>query len=154
MGYVNELIARLTGSPVVDSTTTNSTLDSDPATFPLDRQLYADFTHDMFLAAVYAALGLFNDANGAGLDPHQNDPDHTWIASHLAPFAGRMAVERLQCGDEQARVRILVNDAVQPLEFCDADERRMCTVEAFVASQRYARSDRAIEDWRRCLLGV
>lgn len=33
-GWVNELLARLTDSEVVDSTTTNRTLDADEASFP------------------------------------------------------------------------------------------------------------------------
>ena len=44
-GYVNELVARLSGRPVIDETTTNRTLNRDNATFPFDRPLYADFTH-------------------------------------------------------------------------------------------------------------
>lgn len=39
VGYVNELIARLTGQPVEDNTTTNRTLDSSPDTFPLNKTL-------------------------------------------------------------------------------------------------------------------
>jgi hypothetical protein len=34
VGYVNELIARLTDSPVVDETSTNTTLDGNAETFP------------------------------------------------------------------------------------------------------------------------
>ena len=45
VGYVNELLARLTGTPVADHTTHNATLP-----FPLDRALYADFTHEMLAA--------------------------------------------------------------------------------------------------------
>lgn len=39
-GWVNELIARLTDSEVVDETCTNRTLDSDPKTFPLGKKLF------------------------------------------------------------------------------------------------------------------
>jgi hypothetical protein len=35
VGFANELIARLTNSPVVDQTSTNATLDGNNATFPL-----------------------------------------------------------------------------------------------------------------------
>lgn len=58
VGYVNELLARLTGTPVRLGTQVNATLDTEPATFPLNRALYADFTHDNQMAAIYAALGL------------------------------------------------------------------------------------------------
>ena len=48
VGYVNELIARLTNTPVQDHTSVNHTLDSDKGTFPLGPEvpLYADFSHD------------------------------------------------------------------------------------------------------------
>jgi 3-phytase len=46
IGFANELVARLTNSPVQDYTSTSTTLDSNPQTFPLDAILYADFSHD------------------------------------------------------------------------------------------------------------
>ena len=48
VGYVNEIIARLTSEPVHDHTSVNQTLDSDPRTFPLGSQdnVFADFSHD------------------------------------------------------------------------------------------------------------
>jgi len=60
VGFTNELIARLTNQPVDDHTTTNSTLDSSNTTFPIGRKLYADFTHDNDMTAIFAAIGLFN----------------------------------------------------------------------------------------------
>ncbi|RMZ76954.1 hypothetical protein DV737_g4622, partial [Chaetothyriales sp. CBS 132003] len=61
VGWTNELIARLTGQPVHDDTSTNRTLDSDPETFPLGRKLYADFSHDNDITSILFALGLFNN---------------------------------------------------------------------------------------------
>ena len=48
VGFANELIARMTKSPVQDHTSVNQTLDSSNATFPLSSEvvLYADFSHD------------------------------------------------------------------------------------------------------------
>lgn len=60
VGWVNELVARLTGKPVVDHTSTNATLDGAEATFPLARKLYADFSHDNDMSSIYAAMGLYN----------------------------------------------------------------------------------------------
>ena len=62
VGFANELIARLTNTPVNDHTCTNRTLDSSPATFPLAKNvtLYADFSHDNTMTSTYAALGLYN----------------------------------------------------------------------------------------------
>ncbi|KAF3040398.1 hypothetical protein E8E11_007985 [Didymella keratinophila] len=61
-GYVNELLARLTETPVVDHTNTNTTLDADPVTFPLHNKVYADFSHDNDMTGIFAALGLYNNA--------------------------------------------------------------------------------------------
>lgn len=150
VGYVNELLARLTQTPVRDHTQTNRTLDGAPATFPLDRTLYADFSHDNQMAAIYAALGLFRQA--APLDPARPDPRRTWRASALVPFAGRMVVERLACvaaGAQVPKVRVLVQDEVQPLEFCGANIDKLCTLDAFVQSQGYARND-GEGDFEKC----
>lgn len=46
VGFTNELIARLTNTSVNDHTSTNRTLDSNSATFPLGKRLYVDVSHD------------------------------------------------------------------------------------------------------------
>lgn len=156
VGYINELLARLTGKAVSDNTQTNRTLDASPDTFPLDRTLYADFSHDNQMIAIYAALGLFNQS--APLDPTKPDPKRTWITSHLTPFSARMVTERLSCttrgGDGHIvktgeYVRILVNDALQPLKFCGADKHGLCALSDFVSSQGYARNN-GEGDFEKC----
>ncbi|KAH7923634.1 acid phosphatase [Leucogyrophana mollusca] len=150
VGYVNELLARLTGMPVEDHTQTNSTLDSSPDTFPLNRTFYADFSHDNTMIAIYGALGLFPQSEAPSVS--KPDPHRTWIMSRLVPFSSRMITEKLQCrfvGETKEFVRILVNDAVQPLEFCGAGADGLCELDAFVASQTYARSGGA-GDWEKC----
>ncbi|GJE87420.1 phytase [Phanerochaete sordida] len=146
VGWVNELLARLTDAPVRDHTQTNRTLDGDPRTFPLRRTLYADFSHDNQIASILAALGLFRQPRP--LDPARPDPRRTFRASALVPFSGRVAVERLRCAAER-RVRVLVQDVLQPLEFCGGDAHGMCTLDAFVESQAYARHD-GEGDFERC----
>ncbi|EIW61545.1 phytase [Trametes versicolor FP-101664 SS1] len=146
VGYINELIARLTAQNVSDHTQTNSTLDSSPDTFPLNRTLYADFSHDNQMVAIFSAMGLFNQS--APLDPTSPDPARTFLVNKIVPFSARMVVERLDCGGAQS-VRLLVNDAVQPLEFCGADASGVCTLDAFVESQAYARND-GEGDFEKC----
>ena len=147
VGYVNELLARLTSQPVRDHTQTNATLDADPEMFPLGRAMYADFSHDNQMIAIFAAMGLFRQP--AALDPTDPDPERTWRTEKMVPFSARMVTERLVCGDGEKSVRVLVNDAVMPLEFCGADEDGVCTLEAFVESQVYARND-GEGDWEKC----
>lgn len=150
VGYVNELLARLTNSPVRDNTQTNHTLDDSPVTFPLNRTLYADFSHDNQMASIYAAIGLFRQPHT--LDPTHPNPTRTWRASSLVPFSGRMVVERLNCAKVE-KLRILVQDVVQPLEFCHGDDDGLCTLDAFVESQAYARSD-GNGDFEKCFANV
>ncbi|KAI0132475.1 histidine acid phosphatase [Xylariales sp. AK1849] len=141
VGFVNELIARLTGRPVEDHTTTNSTLDSSPETFPLDRALYADFSHDNDMAGVFAAMGLYNSteplSNTTKLSPKETNG---YSASWAVPFASRMYVEKMSCGgSDEESVRILVNDRVIPLQNCDADKLGRCKLGRFVESLSFAR---------------
>ncbi|KAG1743648.1 histidine phosphatase superfamily [Suillus paluster] len=150
VGYVNELLARLTGRPVQDNTQTNHTLDSSPVTFPLDRTFYADFSHDNEMISIYSALGLFVQPHH--LDPTHPNPMRTWVESKLVPFSGRMTTEKLECtinGERGEYVRILVNDALQPLPFCAGTGDGLCTLDNFVESQQYARSNGA-GDWELC----
>ncbi|KAG6886729.1 hypothetical protein C0995_005391 [Termitomyces sp. Mi166 len=152
VGYINELIARLTGQPVSDNTQTNHTLDASPETFPLDRTIYADFSHDNQMIAIYAAMGLFRQATALNLT--SPDPKRNWITSHLVPFSARMITEKLTCtspkNKEVEYVRIFVNDGLQPLEFCGGDKNGLCTVDAFVMSQSYARNN-GNGDFEKCL---
>ncbi|KND90363.1 3-phytase A [Tolypocladium ophioglossoides CBS 100239] len=141
-GYANELIARLTGKAVEDHTSTNSTLDSSPQTFPLDRRLYADFGHDNSMTSAYAALGLYNETADLPvthrLSPHQT---HGYSASWTVPFAGRMYVEKMRCvGGEEELVRILVNERVVSLSGCGADELGRCKLGDLVASLSFVRA--------------
>jgi len=141
VGYVNELLARLLGRPVIDHTQHNSSYP-----FPLSRPMYADFTHENLMVAVYSAIGLFNITDHP-LHTKKMDKNRTWVASKMVPFSARMVVERLACsngdyggGDKETEhVRVLVNDALQPLKFCGATTHGLCTLDAFVESQGYAR---------------
>lgn len=49
IGFVNELLARLTSSPVVDSTSTNQTIDSNPELFPLPPKDRNELGHRVFV---------------------------------------------------------------------------------------------------------
>lgn len=146
VGYVNELIARLTGKPVQDNTQTNRTLTSSPITFPLHRSIYADFSHDNQMIAIYSAMGLFPQSQAP--DPSLPDPNRNWLASQLVPFSAQMVTEKVLCGRKEY-VRIFVSDALQPLRFCGAKGDGMCELGAFVESQAYARSNGS-GDFEKC----
>ncbi|KAF8549943.1 acid phosphatase [Imleria badia] len=147
VGYVNELLARLTGQPVQDETQTNHTLDDSPITFPLNRTFYADFSHDNQMISIYSALGLF--VQPRDLDPTQLEKGRSWKDSKMVPFSGRMITEKLTCQGSGEYVRVLVNDAIQPLAFCGASEDGLCTLADFVESQQYVRNN-GDGDWALC----
>ena len=105
------------------------------------------------MIAIYAALGLFKQP--LPLDPTKPNHQRTWMTSHMTPFSGRMVTERLSCnklpttGERVEYVRILVNDALQVMEFCGSGEDGMCTLDKFVESQGYARND-GEGDFEKC----
>ncbi|KAH7128473.1 histidine phosphatase superfamily [Dendryphion nanum] len=151
VGYVNELLARLTEKPVEDHTNTNRTLDSDPKTFPVDRKVYADFSHDNDMSAIFAALGLYNNTKPLSNSTVEGtDKTNGFSAAWTVPFAARMYVEKLACEDDNEEfVRVIINDRVMPLEFCDADEDHKCKLSGFVDSQSFARSG---GHWDQCFV--
>ena len=139
VGWVNELIARLTNRPVNDSTSTNRTLDGSPRMFPLDRRLYADFSHDNIMTSIFFAMGLFNGSEGE-LEGFR--------ASETVPFAGRSVVEKMSCrGEEEEMVRVIINDRVMPLHQCGGDTLGRCALSDYIASLAFARGGGR---WRAC----
>ncbi|KAI8305058.1 3-phytase A [Colletotrichum sp. SAR11_59] len=150
VGFTNELLARLTKQPVVDHTSTNSTLDADPVSFPLDKVLYADFSHDNDMMSIYGALGLYNSTAPLDKTKRTSVQDAKgFTASWTVPFAARMYVEKMKCGSDEELVRILVNDRVVPLNGCGADDLGRCKLDAFVNSQTFAKSGGL---WDQCFV--
>ena len=154
VGYVNELIARLTQTPVNDHTNTNSTLNSDPKTFPLDRRLYVDFSHDNDMLSIFSALRFFDSTTSLDRSKVMT-PEETagFSAAWAVPFSARLVVEKMQCRDKwegqekEDVVRVLMNDRVVPLWWCGGDQLGMCTVSEFVKALEWARKG---GDWDKC----
>ena len=149
VGFVNELVARLMGEPVVDHTSVNRTLDANPNTFPLGRSLYADFGHDNDMTAVFAALGLYNSTFPLStIHLMTVEEMHGYSAAWTVPFAARAYFEKLKCkGEEEEMVRVLVNGRVLPLESCGGDILGRCTLSAFVESLGFAQAG---GHWDQC----
>ncbi|KAM0786582.1 hypothetical protein ACM66B_002038 [Microbotryomycetes sp. NB124-2] len=153
VGYVNELLSRLTGDLAYikgDTTQVNQTLDRDPRTFPLDRRLYVDFSHDNSMLPIMTLLDLFHDARP--LNPVKPDSHRHFVVSKIVSFAARMIVERVECKQDGSApttyVRILVNDAIQRLsgECANCD---LCPLSDFVESMR-SRLQEASNAYRHC----
>ena len=154
VGFVNELIARLTSTPVTDTTSVNMTLDSNPETFPLNRTLYADFSHDNTMVSIYTALGLFNSTSPLP-SSRIKSPEETsgYSASWVVPFGGRAYIEKMVCEDapdsNEEYVRILLNERVVPLHGCPVDSLGRCQLSDFVEGLSYARKG---GDWEACFV--
>lgn len=151
IGFTNELIARLTRSPVTDRTSTNHSLDDNPVTFPLDRVLYADFGHDNSMIAAFFAMGLYNGTAPLSVSEVQDTRvTDGYSAAWTVPFGARMYVELMQCrgyGHGEPLVRVLVNDRVVPLFGCEVDGLGMCGRDDFVRGLSWARDGGA---WGGC----
>lgn len=149
IGFTNELIARLTGTPVQDETSTNHTLDSSATTFPLNAAIYADFSHDDGMEPIFAAMGLFNGTSPLPKTKFETvEQTNGFSAAWTVPFAARMYVELMNCkGEKDLLVRVLVNDKVIPLYGCEHDKLGRCTLADFVDGLSFARSN---GNWASC----
>ena len=112
IGWIQELVARLTHTPIaVHNSSTNATLHR-PETFPLGNSLYVDATHEVVVLngafvhlvlpptccsvslLVITALNLSNFAENGPL-PSDHIPKHrTFVASELAPFGTNIQFQR------------------------------------------------------------
>ena len=142
VGFVNELIARLTSSPVQDRTSVNHTQASDSATFPLGRTVYADFSHDNDMTSIFAALGLLEQTPVLSkTDIMTIEEMEGYSASRTVPFGGRIVIEKLVCdGSQKEMVRMNLNARILPLKTCGGDAFGRCTLDRFVESLAFARS--------------
>lgn len=138
VGYGNE-VAGAVGLPWLNSTA--QLLMSEDA----DAQdLYVSFTHRELPPMVFVAMGLFNNSEFGG-DPAQiNDTmpldrinyRRAWKSSHILPFLGNLAIERLNCTgsygyDDGEYYRVLANSAPQPLSTCADGPGTTCSRSGF-----------------------
>ncbi|KAJ7265461.1 histidine phosphatase superfamily [Mycena haematopus] len=127
IGYVQELVARLTHTPIAShNSSTNATLDDNPVTFPLGQSLYVDATHEVVVLHVLAALNLTTLAAEGPLPTDHIPKKRSFRVSELAPFATNVQFQLLECTSLPGpQIRIIVNDGVVPLtgiEGCGAQK--------------------------------
>ncbi|MBW0526827.1 hypothetical protein O181_066542 [Austropuccinia psidii MF-1] len=134
-GWVEELVSRLTKKPIkrYDSST-NSTLNSNPITFPLDQPIYVDATHDTIISSVVVALNLTALAS-EGPPPTRFIPKkQSFVSAHIVPFSANLQTQIVKCDGEE-KIRFLLNDAPVPLtglRGCPEDREGFCPVETAV----------------------
>ncbi|KAJ6439414.1 multiple inositol polyphosphate phosphatase-like protein [Purpureocillium lavendulum] len=107
IGYLQELIARLTHTYITSSNSSvNSTLDDNAASFPLDQQIYADFSHDDILVSVLTAMSLDYLKDAPPLSEFPPRPNRHFILSRLTPFGANLITETIGCSSaDPAAVR-------------------------------------------------
>ncbi|KAI7951000.1 hypothetical protein MJO29_009674 [Puccinia striiformis f. sp. tritici] len=146
IGYVAELTTRMTGDRKwieQDKSKVNQTLDQSSATFPLDRGIYIDFSHDNQMVAILAALGLQPHVDLPATGP---PPSHKiWDVSKWMPFASRLTIEKLSCGHhDTAFVRFVLNDMILTIPPCKTSDQNdtfreipsICLLSQFIESRR------------------
>lgn len=89
------MVARLTHTPIpIHNSTTNSTLDDNSITFPLNQALYVDATHEVVVLNIITALNLSNFAETGPLPADHIPKKKSFVASQLAPFGTNMQFQR------------------------------------------------------------
>ncbi|KAI1121966.1 histidine phosphatase superfamily [Nemania abortiva] len=109
-----------------------------------DEDMYVSFTHRELPPMVAVAMGLFNNSAFGGSEAAVNDTmpldrinyRRAWKSSHLLPFLGNLAIERLDCKgtygyDDGEYYRVLVNSAPQPLPDCADGPGASCSRSGF-----------------------
>ncbi|GMK53584.1 hypothetical protein CspeluHIS016_0101700 [Cutaneotrichosporon spelunceum] len=141
-GWVQEFLARLTHTPIeVYDSSTNSTLDGNPETFPLNQSIYADASHDSYIMSTFVALNL-TALNSFGRLPTNVDRGHNerpFYSSKIVPFNTNFVAQVMRCdGREEEQIRFILNDAVIPLHEtyagCQGDEDGLCPLQNVVAA--------------------
>ncbi|KAG0702010.1 histidine phosphatase superfamily [Suillus ampliporus] len=139
LGYVQELVARLTQTPItVWNSSTNSTLDSSKITFPLDQPIYVDATHDIVIANIVTALNLTSLAANGPLPTDHIPLNRSYIVSQIIPFASQLVAQVLSCpaSGESSHIRLILNDGVVPLtgiHGCTENADGLCALPSFIS---------------------
>lgn len=101
LGYLQEFVAGFEHTPISSyNSTTNSTLDSNPTTFPLNQSIYADATHEVVVLDTLSAFNL-SALFQSGPLPLQRDDGHenSFKASQTVPFGTHFVVQVMECSD-------------------------------------------------------
>ncbi|KAG1741993.1 phosphoglycerate mutase-like protein [Suillus lakei] len=141
IGYVQELISRLTQTPIeTHNSSTNATLHN-AVTFPFGHSLYVDATHEVVVLNVLTALNLSSFAAMGPLPTDHMPARRTFRTAELAPFATNVQFQLvLSCSSEHdPQIRVIVNDGVASLtnlKGCRDHPDGMCSIHAFVDAQK------------------
>jgi hypothetical protein len=131
-GYLDEYIARLTGTYPAATSALNQTFDESATFFPPNQSIYADATHEVVVLDVLTAFNLTALFKGPPLSARGNEEQNSFVASRVVPFATHFTTQVLWCPayDPPQQMRFIVNDAVVPVHEsyvgCEADADGLC----------------------------
>ncbi|KAJ3765459.1 acid phosphatase [Lentinula raphanica] len=138
IGWVQELVARLTQTPITTfDTTTNETI----VTFPLYQPIYVDATHDTVISAILPAMNFTTLAAGGPLPLDHIPTNRTYKVQEISPFASRLVGQVLSCpaSDTPTHIRWILNDGVLPqtgINGCGEDPNGLCEINTFIAGMK------------------
>ncbi|KAJ6550010.1 histidine phosphatase superfamily [Mycena capillaripes] len=145
IGYVQELVSRLTSTRITTfDTTVNATLVSSNVTFPFGQPIYVDATHDTIISAIVTAMNFTSLAANGPLPTDHIPANHSYIVNQIAPFASNLVGQVLSCTPSPASptstyMRWILNDGVVPLtgiNGCRAHPEGLCPLADFVAGMK------------------
>jgi hypothetical protein len=96
-GFLDEFIARFTGSYPAANSALNETFDNSSTYFPLNQSIYADATHEVVVLDVLTAFNFTALFDGEPLSATGNEGRNTFVASRLVPFATHFTTQVLNC---------------------------------------------------------
>ncbi|KAL1848670.1 hypothetical protein Daus18300_013540 [Diaporthe australafricana] len=138
-GYLQEFVARFTGSYPTPESALNETFDDNPTYFPLNQSIYADATHEVVVLDALTAFNLSALFAGEPLSAAGNRGQNSFVASKVVPFATHFTAQVLECPAYQPtkQIRFIVNDAVVPVNGtyrgCEYDADGLCSFDNVVS---------------------
>ncbi|OAX39485.1 phosphoglycerate mutase-like protein [Rhizopogon vinicolor AM-OR11-026] len=140
IGYVQELVSRLTHTPIETHNSSTNATHHNILTFPFGHSLYVDATHEVVVLNVLTALNLSSFAAMGPLPTDHIPKQRTFRTAEIAPFATNVQFQLLSCSTEHdPQIRVIVNDGVVPLDNlkgCPENPHGMCSIHTFVDAQK------------------
>ncbi|KAF7329418.1 Acid phosphatase [Mycena kentingensis (nom. inval.)] len=151
IGWVYELVSRLTGERITAAAaTTNTTIVGSNITFPLDQPIYVDATHDTVISAIVVAMNFTSMAKTGPLPATHIPKNRSYVVNQISPFASNLVGQVLSCPASDSspgstptptptHIRWLLNDAVVPLDRifgCGTSSSGLCSLDAFIAGMK------------------
>ncbi|TFK36825.1 histidine phosphatase superfamily [Crucibulum laeve] len=142
IGYVQELVSRLTQTRITEfATTVNGTIVSSNVTFPLNQSIFVDVSHDTVMSTIYVAMNFTSMAANGPLPTDHIPKDQTYFVNQIAPFASNLVGQVLSCpaSGKPTHIRWVLNDAVLPLtgiKGCKQNKDGLCELPTFIDAMK------------------